>query len=438
MTISKTIMTRLSSKQSISSKTVAYGLLFAISSSLILLQHNVHAKEVSVDEYCQIPVIIQANVPEKVKKGTSFLVSNLIIKPSNTYGQTISSSITALTATNTNSSLFRQDFTRTDPTPTTGYDRYIAYYPDWTIDATGEVGSTIEIKLKDSISSVGDLGEIPCTYSKSLATVLITDKDEPEAAASTTPSKVPGVVALRVQVVDNYGRSIKSAEVGVGDSKQKTDENGLATFLNVLTGKKTIYAIDGEDRIQGIFDITKDTTVAKVITLRKPAPPFYQNPLFIGGVIVAVIAIIASITFVIVKRRKASAHNEARTDPTQKQSLSGIIEGSLVANQSISSIIPESDQSESPNKPAQSPLEPWEIPKNAWPSSLPGSDNQNPSEVPAQPSPTENPTASELSASEQTTTPESDQSTDLTEPPTPSNNESSPNEKPDSPTADKQ
>lgn len=338
--------------------------------SLILIisaPSSVAAREVSVEETCQIPVNIIANVPERIQKGKSFRLTNLVIKPSNTYGVTISSSLTELSASNTDSSTFNQDFLRTDPSPTTGNDFYTAFYPDWVINATGEVGSEIEIKLKGSVSLVGDLGEIACTYTKTLAVVPIVAEATDDL--SNQPSSNPSVVAFRLAVLDSYGRPIKDARVKIGNLEKTTDKDGQVLFTNVLSGKKLITAIDGKDRIQGEYTVSGDFTVgAPAITLRKNAPPLYQNPFFIGGVSVSLLLLIAVGVVVIRKRSK-----DVPREPLPSEALQGIIQGSLSARQSVPIIIPGSDQPTNTNTDRVVSPAPWHPPVSEFPAPIPPS-----------------------------------------------------------------
>lgn len=325
------------------------------------------AREVKVEEVCQIPVALIANVPEKIQKGKSFRLTNFIIKPSNTYGVTISSSLTELTASNTNSNVFYQDFLRTDPSPTTGSDYYTAFYPDWVIDATGEVGSEIEIKLKSSISQVGDLGEISCTYTKTLATVAIVAEETDNIM--NQPSSNPAVVAFRVAILDSYGRPIKDAKVKIDNVEKKTNGEGQASFTNILSGKKLITATAGEDRIQGEYIVENYFTLGEpAITLRKPAPPLYQNPFFIGGVSIGTVLLIIVASFVVIKRRKNSPADEL---PAQGQALQGIIQGSLTANQNMPTIIPEPNQPVGPTLERPVTPAPWQLPVDKIPAPIP-------------------------------------------------------------------
>lgn len=334
--------------------------------SFSLHSETVRARQVSVEEFCQIPITIIANVPEEVKKGDKFTLSNFVIKPSNTYGVTISSSITELSATNTNSTVYRQDFTKTVPSPTTGAEYYTAFYPNWVIDASGEVGSTIEIKLKNSVSIVGDLGELPCTYTKTLASVKISSNASTDT--SIEPTNTPSVVALRIEVLDSYGRKVKGAKVSFDNNESTTNNDGIATFNNVLSGKKTVVIIDGDERIQNELTIQNDTAFTNVITIRKPAPPLYKNPFFIAVTFFVAVAIIVTIIVSIVKRRK---ENTDHSEQPQTINLQEIIQGSLNTNNVNQVVIPENEQPfVTYNDQRPSPA-PWQLPVDSIPAPLP-------------------------------------------------------------------
>lgn len=334
--------------------------------SLPLQSGTVLARQVSVEEFCQIPLTVIADVPEEVKKGGKFTLSNFLLKPSNTYGVTISSSITELSATNTNSNVYSQDFTKTVPSPTTGAEYYTAFYPNWVIDATGEVGSTIEIKLKGSKSIVGDLGELPCTYTKTLAVVKITSNAITET--SVVPTNTPSVVALQIEVLDSYGRKVKDAKVSFDNNESTTNNEGIAIFKNVLSGKKTVLVLDGDDRIQNELIVPNDAAFANVITIRKPTPPLYENPFFIGVISFVAVAIIATIIVSIAKRRKEDTDHSGQP---QTLNLQEIIQGSINTNNVNQVVIPENEQPfVTYNDQRPSPA-PWQLPVDSIPAPLP-------------------------------------------------------------------
>jgi hypothetical protein len=358
----------------------ALGLICCLLFGLALHPSQVSAREVRAEETCEIPVTIIANVPESIQKGKSFRVSGFIIKPSNTYGVTISSSLTELTATNTNSTSFNQDFLRTDPSPTTGSDFYTAFYPDWVIDASGDVGNEIEIKLKGSTSQVSDLGEINCTYSSTLATVPIVAEETDDL--SKQPSSNPSVVAFRVAFLDSYGRPIKDARIKIGSIEKTTNDDGQASFTNILSGNKLITAVIGEERVQGEYVIGNDFTLGPpAVTLRKPAPPFYQNPFFIGIVGFTSILTIIIVSVVIIKRRKQNKQDEVTAS---YQNLQGIIQGSINSDLTEPIIIPEPNQPPSVNPTIPIAPAPWQLPVDKIP--MPIQPLQTINSPPSQPS----------------------------------------------------
>lgn len=333
--------------------------------SLVALHTPVSAKKVSVDEICQIPVVIQAEVPEKVQKGKSFKLSNFLLKPGNTYGVTIASSITELSATNTNSKKFNQDFYKTDPSPTTGADSYTAFYPDWVIDANGEAGSSIEIKLVGSISEVADVGQVPCTFSKTLATIPIVSEQVESTPISAESSSPAAVVAMRVKILDNFGRPIKGAKVSfavVEPALEATsDENGFATFDNVLSGTHTLIVKDGDSRITQVIKVSPDSSFDKTIfTFQRVAPPLYANPFFIGLVAVALTVGITGSMIYIIRRSKV-----AKTTPATQSAgpgLSTLIGSTNYSNKPVPTIIPEPSQPYGAPQSYQPSPAPWTLP----------------------------------------------------------------------------
>lgn len=343
---------------------IALFFCLSLGTSVLFLQNHVSAKKVAVDEICQIPVVIQAEVPEKIQKGKSFKLSKFILKPGNTYGVTIASSITELSATNTNSKKFNQDFYKTDPSPTTGADSYTAFYPDWVIDASGEVGSSIEIKLVGSISEVADVGPVPCKFTKTLATIPIVS-EQVESAPIPADSSIPAVVAMRVKVLDSFGRPIKGTKISFAVREPlleaTTDENGLATFENVLSGRATLIVKDGEDRITQEVIIGSDSSYDKtMITFQKIAPPLYANPILIGFMaVILAMGILGSMIYVLWRSRKVK--NAASSQPVGP-GLTNLIGSSNFSNQPVRTIIPEPNQPYGTPQTYQPSPAPWTLP----------------------------------------------------------------------------
>ena len=145
---------------------------------------------VSVVETCNVQVIFRATVPESVEQGKSFTMTNISIQPSYSYGFTVSSSLFDMTAVNTSSTVYTQNFYSTNPTPTTGYSTYQGLYPNWSLNATGPVGSYVSVKLKRTVTVVQGYGTVTCNFTKTLANVLIT-APAPPPSSSPSPSPSP-------------------------------------------------------------------------------------------------------------------------------------------------------------------------------------------------------------------------------------------------------
>lgn len=270
---------------------------------------RVSADEVNYSETCNVSVKFHATVPAQVEKGKSFWVTNITVQPTQTYGFNVTSSPFTMTATNTTSSTYEQDFARTDPSPTSGQSTYVSYYPDWEINATGAVGSNIDINIIKTVTVVQGYGKVTCNFKPKnpFASIKIvapaatptpssspsqppkgstspkptksnspskstspsssksptkdqtkdnssdTDKTSSDDEVATDDSSAPDdtdsivVSTLAVRVLDSSKSPIAGADVILdGSIKQTTNKLGGAVFPNVITGSHSITAsVDG-------------------------------------------------------------------------------------------------------------------------------------------------------------------------------------------------
>ncbi len=295
--------------------------------SLFSMSSPVSAADVTATETCNVQVRFTATVPDSVQQGKSFTITNITVQPMNSYGMTVSSSVFTMSANNTSSSTYSQNFVATNPTPTTGHDTYVGIYPNWSLNATGAVGSLIGIKLVQSVTVVQGYGTVTCNFSQTLALITITapsaastspspspssstkpkgsssPSSSPSPSKSSTPTTTPSptttpkttspdtsvptdeqsvtVVPLNVEVKDSSGKRIQGATVTLdGSKKMETDNVGRATFSNVLTGGHSIVVAYKNEKVSQNIKVTADD-VGGIISVTLPSS---QLPL---GVILA-------------------------------------------------------------------------------------------------------------------------------------------------------
>ena len=161
--------------------------------SMILSSMPVSAASVLVTQTCNVLVTFTATVPDSIEQGKSFTVSGISVSPSRSYGFNVTSSVFQMSATNTSSTSYSQNFLSTNPSPTTGRNSYVAYYPNWIINATGPVGGAVTIKLVKSITTIPGYGGSPvtCVYTKTLATVPIVAAQQSSPSPTPSPSPSP-------------------------------------------------------------------------------------------------------------------------------------------------------------------------------------------------------------------------------------------------------
>jgi hypothetical protein len=392
--------------------------IFAISLlgalGLFVPSQQVSAGNVSVTDTCTVSTTFTATVPDTVERGKSLTVSNIRVTPSSSYGVTVISATLDMTATNTSSTTYSQSFYQTDPSPTTGASKYTAYYPNWSLDATGPVGSSINVKLKKISAQTQGFGTVTCNLTQTLATIPIVapapspssspspsptpstttpppaGSTKPSASPSTsstpTPSATPSpvatptptsdavtttaepaeqtvtVVPLNIEVKDSSGKIIASADVTMdGSQKLVTNSKGRVTFSNVLTGRHSVLVLyKGQKVSKSILVNINDIGKAVVVTLPATSTPI--------GIIAAAAAGTAAVigipaTMLVIRRRRGNALQPAATDMT----IHGIIAGSAVPAQVKRSTVPAPPIQVFTQQPAQPTPAPWDPPANAAP-----------------------------------------------------------------------
>ncbi len=348
---------------------------------LVFPHSPVSARNITVTATCNVRVTFTATIPDSVEQGKSFTITNITISPSSSYGFTVSSSTYDLVATNTSSTTYHQSFARTVPSPTTGHSSYVGHYPNWTLDATGPVGSEVTVTIKKSVTVVQGYGTVNCNFNKKFLSVpIVAPKSSPPPSSSpspppssrppsgpgpTKPSSTPKsnqkpsdkspttktpkkdddtpkptdgddtpspsvddsvtVIPLNVDVVDSSGKRVQGAVVTLDGSKELTTDNvGRVTFSNVLTGSHAILVTYKDQKVNQSIKLTADN-VGEVITIELPAQSMMPALMTAGGA-TAALAASGAAGFLIIRRRRAAADQGA----VPAISISSIVDGSAV------------------------------------------------------------------------------------------------------------
>lgn len=280
-----------------------------------------------------VPTEFNATYPATVQQGDTFTISGLSSKPSNSYGVTVYKSNLALSATNSSPVSYSKNNTSTNPNPTTGQTTYTAYYPSWSLKATGAVGGSIVVKLVSATATIdngsGGQVDIPCNLSETIATIKITAKsttikpvenknDEDEKPAEESPDvinkeseenkkvedkkdeevktdqpqdtenesviEVPGGIMnqlrnVDVLVKDSRGNPAQGAKVTIGGQLTvETDNSGLAKFENIRLGEHNLKVVLGGTTLEQTLRVSEDQSRNSItVTL-----PTRINTLLIG------------------------------------------------------------------------------------------------------------------------------------------------------------
>ncbi len=363
--------------------------------SLFSIVTPVAAKNISDTETCNVQVSINATVPDSVVQGQSFNLTNFTVQPSDTYGFNVTSSTYYLSATNTPSSTYTQDFYATNPSPTTGHSTYIGYYPNWTLNATGPVGSSVTISLIKSVTVIQGYGGSPvtCNFNKTLTSVPITAAAAPPPSPSSSPSSQPSsspssnntkvsvsgtvpsspspstssasegaavaqpstvaqaqanggatepdkksvsVIPLNIKVVNSSGKAVAGAEVTLDSSKDLiTGNDGKVVFSNVLTGTHAILVSYDGLRTSSTVNLG-NADVGKVESIQLPAPKTFNSVVIGAGALAAAAVIVTTAGFLFLRHKRQLATKTAgsQSDVT----IHGIIDGSAVPIQADTTI----------------------------------------------------------------------------------------------------
>jgi|GEM_PF-4319655 len=241
-----------------------------------------HAANVTVTDFCNVQVVFKATVPDSVRQGESFTITNITVQPKNTFGFTVSSSVFDMTATNTSSPTYKQNFIATNPSPTTGHNTYTGIYPNWSHSATGPVGSNITIKLVRTVTVVQGYGTVNCPFSKTLATIPITAPlpSDPDPSPTPSPSNSPNPSPSNTPPVTIGGNNSSSSSSGSGISKDqnssnqnknndKTSKGGGEKKGNATKGEDSDSSSNVEDRSTGnLPDLSTVSVVPLIIEVR--------------------------------------------------------------------------------------------------------------------------------------------------------------------------
>lgn len=394
---------------------IIVGILLSSLIGVFVLQTPVSAGEVVTTEMCTVKVTFTANVPDSIEQGKSFTVTNLTVQPANSYKFTVTSSVFDMTATNTSSTAYSQNFVATDPSPTTGHNTYRGIYPNWSLNASGPVGSSVVITLKKTVTVVQGYGKVTCNFTKVLATIPIVapapppppspapsasvkpsvkpssspmSKPSASPSANVTPSVSPSVtpspsptsastpsqdtispdevtfqsltvVPLIIQVKNASGHTVKGAVVTLdGSQKITTDGTGRVTFSNVLTGGHAVLvSYNGKKTSMNLVLSDKDAGNVHVISL--PAASQSSNLLLIGGGIAgaAILGGVGSALFI--RRRHIATQTATASTNAPTVTISNIIDGSAVQAPAATTITNVPPISMSPPQPAQVSNAPW-------------------------------------------------------------------------------
>ena len=356
--------------------------------SILVVHSTVSAEDVVQTETCNVTVTFKATVPSSVEQGKSFTITNISVQPKSSYGFTVASSVFDMTATNTSSATYSQNFITTDPSPTTGHNTYQGIYPNWSLNASGAVGSNIVIKLKKTVTVVQGYGNVTCSFTKTLATIPITAPPAPSPSPSSSPSPSPSpsnnpsdggssggssnnssgssssksdtnkndgkktgnsdskgedkdstdtstnqeapgisVVPIVIEVTDDSGKKVEGAEVTLdGEHKVKTDSKGLATFPNILTGDHSLVVTYAGQKVSKKINVNTLDVGAKV-PVKLPPVDKSTTVIIIASILGALLAGGIGTVALMMKRRRNA---EAALAATTHMSLSNIRSGSAV------------------------------------------------------------------------------------------------------------
>lgn len=308
----------------------------------------------AVTDSCDgVPTTFTGTVPSSVEAGKSFTVSNITTEPSTSYGVTVTSAILNMTVINASPTIYSQNDTHTDPSPTTGAPTYTAYYPNLTLTAAGSVGSQILIKLTSVVAQVTELGPTPivCPLTATLATVTITSPAAagggsgatgstspkpasskispvtPVAATSTTPAapttplttpKATALTSKRVTIIvkNNQGHSLQNAKVTFDNlSTATTDATGNAIFNNLAPGSHNVIVVYHKQKIARTIDVSAKND-SETVVIKLPAEFSQRLIIFAGGTGILILILIGTILIIMRNRRHGSTPPSAIATPS--------------------------------------------------------------------------------------------------------------------------
>ncbi|MDQ5972415.1 MAG: hypothetical protein QG553_574 [Patescibacteria group bacterium] len=286
----------------------------------------------AVSETCSgVATTFNATAPASVTAGQAFTISGINTSPATSYGFTITTSTLTLSATGATPESYSQANTSTDPSPTTGAQTYTAYYPNWTLTATGAAGSQIVIKLVQASATVEGVGVITCPLTATLVAINVTapaatpsgggTSSTPKPTATTTPTTPTPqtttptpttsteteqttedvskqVVTAKVLVVNGQKHPVKDATVTIdGQLPTKTGKDGIASFTGIRKGLHTITVVYGKQKISREVNVTKDDTANTTFVVSTGPNIFLVVGIGLGGLALLAAAVLLAIRF---------------------------------------------------------------------------------------------------------------------------------------------
>lgn len=337
-----------------------------------------------------------ATAPASVVVGQSFTLSNLTTQPSTSYGVTVTSAVLNLSASNATPTSYSQNDSSTVPSPTTGAANYIAYYPNWSLTATGSAGSVVAVNLVSVVAQVSGIGSITCPLSATLASIKIyapasssssgssvvssgtssakstavsssassnpttssTSTTSPSGSVTKTVTATEPKQAVTIVVENSQNRPVKGAGVSIDNLPVVyTNSSGHASFKNVTEGNHQVsVAFNKQKDISTVRINAKNTSY--VVPLKTATASNMKGDVALS---IAVLAFICLAGFWLIRRRRSMLARPILspvTTPTLPQTPSS--QPSLPPSPTVASVPPSSaeptSQPEQPSPDASIPV----------------------------------------------------------------------------------
>lgn len=244
-------------------KRIVHGLiLIFLLSGLFTLPAGESASAVT-DSCSGVATSFTVTAPTSVVTGQSFTLSNITTQPSTSYGVTVTSAVLSLSASNASPTSYSQNDSSTVPSPTTGAANYIAYYPNWSLTASGSAGSVVTVNLVSVVAQVNGIGSVTCDLSSTLATIKVT------APASTGgSSSSPGT---------SSGSSSTKSSSGAPSTSATTNTPALTTSTPTITTTKTVKSTAGKQAVTIVVENSQNRAVEGAGVSIDNLPVVYTN-----------------------------------------------------------------------------------------------------------------------------------------------------------------